>query len=68
MIDIPKLTETDRGRWVTYRKGARTNRGRILRWNAKYVFVVYWCANHWDHYQRYTAAATLPEDLEFDAA
>jgi hypothetical protein len=41
MIDIGTLTEADRGRWVTYRKGPRTNRGRILRWNPKYVFVVY---------------------------
>jgi hypothetical protein len=66
MIDLTSLTDEDMGRWVTYRKEARVNKGRILWWNTKYVFVVYWCDDHWDEYTRYTAVATSPEDLSFN--
>ena len=50
MIDIDSLTDADRGRWVTY--GPRTNRGRILRWNSRYIFVVYWCNDYHEQHPR----------------
>jgi hypothetical protein len=65
MIDISSITEADRGRWVIYSKGPRTNRGRILRWNSRFIFVVFWCNDKWDEYENYTAAATRPEDVCF---
>jgi hypothetical protein len=69
MIDINSLTERDVGAWVIYRKGARTNRGRILRWNDRYIYVVYWCGTKdWKNFKDYTATPTLPEDLEFDSS
>ncbi len=66
MVDIKKLTEKDRGRWVKYtaQHGAEEF-GRIKSWNEKYVFVVYKCDNQWDRYSDFTAAATDPEDLTF---
>ncbi len=66
MIELSKLTETDKGREVRYevRHGqpgeaysTRCEYGNISSWNSRYVFVRY---SHGD-----TAAATNPEDLEF---
>ncbi len=62
MISIASLTEPDRGRWVCYNK---RERGRIKDWNDEFIFVVYHCDDQWDKFYRYTAAATMPEDLEF---
>jgi hypothetical protein len=45
MIDIASLTEGDLGRWVTYRKGPRVNRGRIKGWSDQFVYVVYWAGS-----------------------
>jgi hypothetical protein len=68
MIDIDSLTEDDVGRWVTYRKGPRVNRGRIRGWSDRVVYVVYWAGSgeHWDKFKDYYACATPPEDVEFD--
>jgi hypothetical protein len=68
MIDIASLTEGDVGRWVTYRKGPRVNRGHIKGWSDQVVYVVYWAGSgeHWDQFKEYYACATSPEDLEFD--
>ena len=68
MIDIDLLTEDDVGRWVTYRKGPRVNRGRIRDWSDRVVYVVYWAGSgeHWDQFKDYYACATPPEDVEFD--
>ena len=54
MIDIASLSEGDVGRWVTYRKGPRVNRGRIKGWSHQVVYVVYWAGSgeHWDPIQR----------------
>lgn len=67
MIDIEKLTEEDAGRWVVYTDGTREEQsGRIKRWNDTWIFVVYNCAEEWDNYEDYTAAATDPRDLRFE--
>jgi hypothetical protein len=66
MINIDSLTDADHGRWVVYRHGTRNDRGRILRWNPRFVFVVYWCDGQWDDYAHYTAAPTFPSELEFE--
>ena len=68
MIDIVALTEHDVGKWVTYRKGPRVNRGRIKGWDDRFVYVVYWVGytEDWDRFKEYNAIATLPEDLDFD--
>jgi hypothetical protein len=39
---------------------------RNKSWNERFVYVVYRCGGHWDDYANYTAAPTLPEDLEFE--
>jgi len=54
---------------VTYRKGPRVNRGRIKSWDDRFVYVVYWAgyAEDWAGFNQYSAVATLPEDLDFDA-
>ena len=39
--------------------------GKIKSFNAAWVFVVYNCADDWDHYQDYTGTATDRKDLEF---
>jgi hypothetical protein len=62
MIDIAFLTKNDRGRWVCY---GNRQRGRIKDWNEDFIYVVYHLDDQWDHFYRYTAAPTLPEDLEF---
>jgi hypothetical protein len=41
-------------------------RNRIKSWNAHLIHVVYRCADHWDHFEDYTAYQTLPEDLDYE--
>lgn len=66
MIDIQKLNESDKGRWVWYKPAVGDfEKGRIKSWGDKYVFVVYKCAGKWSDFKNYTAAATKPEDLDF---
>jgi len=67
MVDIKELTEKDIGKWVSYTGNfdGTIEKGKIKSWNDKYIFVVYKCANEWDRFKEYTAAATRPEDLEF---
>ena len=66
MIFIENLTKKDTGRYVIYTDGVgKEEKGRIKRWNEKWIFVVYNCADEWDNYQDYTAAATSPIDLKF---
>jgi hypothetical protein len=66
MIDIKKLTKKDIGRWVTYNRSyCKPEKGRIKSWNNTFVFVVYNCADNWENYQDYTAAATIPDNLHF---
>lgn len=68
MIDIKNLTDEDLGRWVVYTDGAKdVTLGRIKSWNDKWIFVVYNCADEWDDYENYTAAATCSGDLKFEA-
>ena len=67
MIDINKLTEKDRGRWVEYYPSVGNAQiGKIKSWNSNWIFVVYNCANDWKNYANYTAAATSPENLYFE--
>jgi len=68
MIDINSLKTSDVGRWVEYfpyRGREGREEGRIKSWNDKFVFVVYNCGDRWDEYQNFTAAATLPNELNF---
>jgi hypothetical protein len=41
MIDLGKLTESDKGRRVRYRAFGSTEWGTIRRWNDRYIFVLY---------------------------
>ena len=67
MINIEKLTKADKGKNVIYTNGVGSKEfGRIKSWNYDWIFVVYNCADEWDNYQNYTAAATDPRDLEFE--
>ena len=66
MIELDDLETRDKGRWVVYRDSAgKVERGRIKSWNHAWIFVVYKCADDWDRYWDYTAAATDPRDLEY---
>lgn len=68
MIDIEKLTESDKGRWVQYIPAVGSaERGILKGWNHLYVFVVSKCDGKWDYYRHYTGQATSPEDLTFIA-
>lgn len=66
MIKLQTLTEADKGKTVYYVDGLGEVEDGILKsWNDVNIFVVYPGKNmakreHWD---RYTAAATAPEDL-----
>lgn len=62
MIDISKLTEADKGRFVTYR--AYEN-GRIKGWNREVIWVVYRCDGRWEDFEQFTAEPTDPDDLIF---
>ena len=66
-MQLSELTQDDRDRYVLYTRGSGPKqRGRIKWWNDKYVFVVYHCDGNWDDFHNYTAAATSPDDLEFE--
>lgn len=60
-----KRDDLKKGLWVAYipRHGGEPEVGRVKSWNDKWVFVVYKCANNWDQYEDYTAAATDIKDL-----
>ncbi len=62
-IDISKLTNADKGRWVLYWPGNQM--GRIKSWRGNMIFVVYHADKNWDEYENYTAASTHPKSLEF---
>lgn len=65
-IEIPKLTEADKGRWVLYVGFAgERDKGRIKSWNHKFIFVVYKCNGDWDNFDNYTGQATNPTQLVF---
>ena len=67
MIRIDELTKKDVGRYVFYTDMiGQKEIGRIKSWNDQYVFVVYNCAEEWNDYHNYTAAATRPVDLDFE--
>ena len=68
-MKIKDLTEQDKGRYCYYVPSfGEPELGIIKSWNDTYIFVVYPGNNdakktHWD---RYTAAATKPEELFFE--
>jgi hypothetical protein len=67
MIEITNLTITDRGRWVRYIPSEQEIHGCILRWDGRFVYVV-WSRNGQsrafdsDHYE---VTAVNPANLEF---
>lgn len=68
MVNIEKLQKSDIGKTVWYKSHDGYEFGILKSWNDKYIFVVYPGDNdakkeHWD---RYTAAATKPEDLHWE--
>jgi hypothetical protein len=65
MIDLKGLVKKDVGRAVTYTSIGTKESGRIKSWNDRWIFVVYHCADDWDNYQDYTAAATDSNDLDW---
>lgn len=66
MIDINKLTEKDKGRWVKYTDGSgRSELGRLKSWNDTFIFVVYKYGDEWYRFFDYTGQATRPSDLCF---
>ena len=65
MIEIKDLKESDIGRWVIYTRPYCRQKGRIKSWNDTWIFVVYKCADVWEDYKNYTAAATDPIELSF---
>lgn len=66
MIDIQKLTDKDKGRFVVYKSYRENERGRIKSFNDKFVFVVYKCNEDWANFANYTGEPTSPEDLQFE--
>lgn len=65
-MEIQDLTKKDIGKWVKYTPSAgEPEVGRIKSWNDRWIFIVYHCADMWDKYAEYTAAATNPKDLIF---
>jgi len=62
MIDIERLRKEDVGAWVLFRG---RELGRIKSWNERYIYVVYHCDNEWERFEEFTAAPTVPEDLDF---
>ncbi len=73
MIEIDKLTESDKGRPVRYSRFRHREYGRITSWNETYVFVRYYekhisdAQGNVEVIPRYgeTSEATSPNDLEF---
>ena len=66
MIPIETLTDRDIGRYVVYTDGVGEKQvGRLKSWNEIWIFVVYHCADDWDNFECYTAAATDPKALEW---
>jgi len=65
VINLKKLTNDDIGREVVYTTYSSKEKGILKSWNSKWIFVVYNCADDWENYQDYTAAATDPNDLDF---
>jgi hypothetical protein len=67
MIPIASLTAADRGRWVIYNAvPCHIERGHIKNWTDQFIYVVFRCPDdQWDNFEDYTAAPTLPQDLEF---
>jgi len=64
MMIIEELKHSDVGRWVAYTAPhGEISLGRIKSWNEKYIFVVYHCADEWDNFRNYTAAATNPGEI-----
>jgi hypothetical protein len=67
MIPIASLTPADVGCWVIYSAlPSHPERGRIKNWNDRFIYVVYWGAEHWQDFEQYTAAPTLPQHLDFE--
>jgi len=69
MIELSELKESDKGRMVIYRSkgGDKIERGIVSSWNDKFIFVNY--ENYPDiapGFYNPTAAATSPEDLEYE--
>ncbi len=65
IMEIKDLSQQDIGKTVFYKSHDGYEMGILKSWNDKFIFVVYPGNNdakkeHWD---RYTAAATKPEDL-----
>lgn len=65
MIVLGSLTKADIGKWVEYSSHNTTEKGRIKSFNDKWIFVAFNCADDWDNFRNYTAAACAPESITF---
>ncbi len=59
------LTGADIGKWVEFASHNGAEQGRIKSFNDKWIFVVFHCADNWDDFRNYTAAACAPESITF---
>jgi len=69
MIDIKKLTESDKGRWVRYISsiGFYIYIGRIKGWDNEFIYVVYNAPDRdMNKYNDYVAVPTDPQKLIFE--
>jgi hypothetical protein len=72
MIDISRLTDSDKGRQVQYRAYGKVEFGNITSWNEQFIFVRYHTVveGHPPNQRSRprtgsTSEATAPTDLEF---
>ena len=63
MTPLGSLTKADIGQWVEYAAHNTSEKGRIKSFNDKWIFVVFNCADDWDNFCNYTAAACAPESI-----
>lgn len=65
MISITSLKDSDKGKTVWYKSFDGYEKGILKSWTDSTIFVVYPGGNDAkkDHWDRYTAASTRPEDL-----
>ncbi len=65
-IQLGRLQEKDKGRWVSYSpRVGQSEDGRLKGWNDKWVFVVYRMAAKAPNWTEFTAAASNPDDLDW---
>ncbi len=67
MINIPKLTESNKGQKVMYTESGTGHEevGVLKSWNDSTIYVVFKCGGQWDNYQNYTGEGCDPGQCRF---